>query len=127
MIVHGTELLLILEKIGRSHFKRGTAASILGNASVIVAISNWTANLALDVVTALDLVVPVGRHSEVKRVLDRIAAYSPAPEEPSVWVARDPEKLLPRGSPGCCPTSWRPCCCRASTRKRSRGTRWSPT
>ena len=41
----------------------------------------------------VDLVVPVGRHSEVKRALDRIAAYSPAPEEPSVWVTRDPEKL----------------------------------
>ena len=59
IIVYGTELLLIQEKITRSRFKRGTAGSIIGNAAVIVAISNWTANLALDVVTALDVVVPV--------------------------------------------------------------------
>jgi phosphatidyl-myo-inositol dimannoside synthase len=59
VIVHGTELLLIQEKIRRSEFKRGTAVSIIGNAAVIVANSNWTANLALDVLTALDLVVPV--------------------------------------------------------------------
>jgi phosphatidylinositol alpha-1,6-mannosyltransferase len=59
LIIHGTELLLIQEKIRRSEFKRGTAVSILGNAAVIVANSNWTANLALDVLTWLDLVVPV--------------------------------------------------------------------
>ncbi|HEY3219948.1 MAG TPA: glycosyltransferase family 4 protein [Gemmatimonadales bacterium] len=59
LIVYGTELLLLQEKIGRSRFKRGTAGSMIGNAAVIVAISNWTANLALDVVTALDVVVPV--------------------------------------------------------------------
>jgi len=59
IIVYGTELLLIQEKIARSRFKRRTAGSIIGNAAVIVAISNWTANLALDVVTALDVVVPV--------------------------------------------------------------------
>jgi len=40
----------------RQHVPYG---SIIGNAAVIVAISNWTANLALDVVTALDVVVPV--------------------------------------------------------------------
>ena len=59
LIVYGTELLLIQEKIRRSRFKRGSAGSIIGNAAVIVAISNWTANLALDVLTTLDLVVPV--------------------------------------------------------------------
>jgi glycosyltransferase involved in cell wall biosynthesis len=59
IVVYGTELLLIQEKILRSRFKRGTAGSVIGNASVLVAISNWTANLALDVLTALDLVVPV--------------------------------------------------------------------
>ena len=59
VVVHGTELLLIQEKIQRSRFKRGTAGAIIGNASVIVANSNWTANLALDVLTALDVVVPV--------------------------------------------------------------------
>ncbi|HYX80768.1 MAG TPA: glycosyltransferase, partial [Gemmatimonadales bacterium] len=59
VIVHGTELLLLQEKITRSSFKRASGARILGNAAVIVANSNWTANLALDVVTALDAVVPV--------------------------------------------------------------------
>lgn len=59
VITYGTELLLLQEKIARSNMKQRTAAAILGNASVIVAISNYTANLALDVVTALDLVVPV--------------------------------------------------------------------
>lgn len=41
----------------------------------------------------VDLVIPVRRHGEVKRLLDLIGGYSPAPEEPSVWVAQDPEKL----------------------------------
>jgi phosphatidylinositol alpha-1,6-mannosyltransferase len=59
VFVHGTELLLLQEKIARSAFKVGTATRILGNAAVLVAPSNYTANLALDVVTALDLVVPV--------------------------------------------------------------------
>lgn len=59
VFVHGTELLLLQEKIARSTFKTGTATRILGNAAVLVAPSNYTANLALDVVTALDLVVPV--------------------------------------------------------------------
>ena len=59
VIVHGTELLLIQEKIRRSSFKRGTAGGIIGNAAVIVANSNWTANVALDVLTELDVVVPV--------------------------------------------------------------------
>ena len=59
VIVYGTELLLIQEKIRRSRFKRGTAASIIGNAAVVVAISRWTADLALDVLAMLDLRVPV--------------------------------------------------------------------
>ena len=59
VIVHGTELLLIQEKIRRSRFKRGTAGGIIGHAAVIVANSNWTANLALDILTELDVVVPV--------------------------------------------------------------------
>jgi hypothetical protein len=41
----------------------------------------------------VDLVVPVGRHGEVKTVLEGIAGYSPAPDEPSVWVAEDREQL----------------------------------
>jgi glycosyltransferase involved in cell wall biosynthesis len=59
VFLHGTELLLIQDKIQRSRFKRGTAGSIIGHAAVLVANSNWTANLALDILTALDLVVPV--------------------------------------------------------------------
>ncbi|HKC38850.1 MAG TPA: glycosyltransferase family 4 protein [Gemmatimonadales bacterium] len=59
LIVYGSELLLIQEKIRRSRFKRGTAASIIGNAAVVVAISRWTADLALDVLAMLDLRVPV--------------------------------------------------------------------
>jgi len=59
VIVYGTELLLIQEKIRRSRFKRRTAGSIIGQAAVIVAISRWTADLARDVLGTLDLAVPV--------------------------------------------------------------------
>jgi glycosyltransferase involved in cell wall biosynthesis len=59
VIVYGTELLLIDAKIRRSRFKRRTAASMLGNAAVIVAISRWTADLARDVLGLLDLTVPI--------------------------------------------------------------------
>ncbi|MGH7530565.1 MAG: glycosyltransferase family 4 protein [Gemmatimonadales bacterium] len=53
VIVYGTELLLLDAKIRRSRFKRGTAASLLGHAAVVVAISRWTADLARDVLRAL--------------------------------------------------------------------------
>ena len=59
VIVYGTELLLIQEKIRRSRFKRGTARSMLGNARVLVAISRWTADLAREVLEMLDLHAPV--------------------------------------------------------------------
>jgi glycosyltransferase involved in cell wall biosynthesis len=59
VVVYGTELLLIQEKIRRSRFKRGTAGSILGKAQVLVAISDWTANLAREVLGMVDLAVPV--------------------------------------------------------------------
>ena len=59
VIVHGTELLLIEEKIRRSRFKRRTAGSILGKAAVIVANSGWTGDLARNVLGTLDLEVPV--------------------------------------------------------------------
>jgi len=59
IIVYGTELLLIQEKIRRSRFKRGTAGSIVGKARVLVAISDWTAELAREVLGMLDLHVPV--------------------------------------------------------------------
>jgi len=54
VIVYGTELLLLDAKIRRSAFKRGTAASILGNAAVVVAISRYTATLARNVLELLD-------------------------------------------------------------------------
>lgn len=66
VIVYGTELLLLDAKIRRSAFKRRTAAGLLGHASVVVAISRWTADLARAVLEALgrrDLpveVVPLG-------------------------------------------------------------------
>ena len=59
VIVYGTELLLIDAKIRRSRFKRRTAGGILGKAAVIVAISRWTAQLARDVLGALDLTIPI--------------------------------------------------------------------
>jgi phosphatidylinositol alpha-1,6-mannosyltransferase len=59
VIVYGTELLLIDAKIRRSRFKRRTAGSILGKAAVIVAISRWTADLARDVLSTLELEIPV--------------------------------------------------------------------
>jgi phosphatidylinositol alpha-1,6-mannosyltransferase len=54
VIVYGTELLLLDAKIRRSRFKRGTAASILGNAAVVVAISRYTADLARGVLGLLN-------------------------------------------------------------------------
>jgi phosphatidylinositol alpha-1,6-mannosyltransferase len=54
VIVYGTELLLLDAKIRRSRFKRGTAATILGNAAVVVAISRYTADLARGVLGLLD-------------------------------------------------------------------------
>jgi phosphatidylinositol alpha-1,6-mannosyltransferase len=59
VVLHGTELLLIEEKIQRSRFKRRTAGRILGNAAVLVANSHWTADLARQLLVTLELDVPV--------------------------------------------------------------------
>jgi phosphatidylinositol alpha-1,6-mannosyltransferase len=59
VVLHGTELLLIEEKIRRSGFKRRTAGAIIGRAAVLVAISKWTADLARSVLEQLGLEVPV--------------------------------------------------------------------
>ena len=59
IVTYGTELLLIEEKIRRSRFKRGTAAGMLGQAAVIVAISRWTADLARRVLEQLELEIPI--------------------------------------------------------------------
>lgn len=45
----------------------------------------------------VDLVVPVGRHGEVKAVLEGIRGYSPAPEMPDPTAARgDVARLIER-------------------------------
>ncbi len=53
VIVHGTELLLLQAKMGRSRFKWWTARQLLGGAAVVVANSRWTADLARSVLSAL--------------------------------------------------------------------------
>jgi phosphatidyl-myo-inositol dimannoside synthase len=68
VVVHGTELLLLGAKIRRSRFKRWTAGALVANATVLVANSRWTGDLAQDVYQLLgrpDLaarvqVVPLG-------------------------------------------------------------------
>jgi phosphatidylinositol alpha-1,6-mannosyltransferase len=59
VIVYGTELLLIDAKIRRSRFKRRTAGGLLRKAAVIVAISEWTAGVAREVLGLLELDVPI--------------------------------------------------------------------
>jgi phosphatidylinositol alpha-1,6-mannosyltransferase len=54
VVVHGTELLLLDAKLRRSAIKRWTAARLLADATVIVAISTWTADLARTVLGALE-------------------------------------------------------------------------
>ncbi len=41
----------------------------------------------------VDLVIPVSKHDEVKAALDRVHGFSPAPDEPSVWLPDDPRTL----------------------------------
>ena len=53
VIAYGTELLLLDAKIDRSAFKRWSARQLLGNAAVVVAISEWTASLARNVLQRL--------------------------------------------------------------------------
>jgi phosphatidylinositol alpha-1,6-mannosyltransferase len=54
VILHGTELLLLEAKMGRSRFRRWTARELLGGAAVVVANSRWTAERARAVLAALD-------------------------------------------------------------------------
>jgi len=56
LFVYGTELLLLDAKIRRSAFKRWTARHLLGGASVVVAISRWTAELAREVLASVGCV-----------------------------------------------------------------------
>jgi phosphatidylinositol alpha-1,6-mannosyltransferase len=46
VVVHGTELLLLDAKIRRSRFKRWTAGGLVARATVLVANSAWTGDLA---------------------------------------------------------------------------------
>ena len=62
VIAYGTELLLLDAKIDRSAFKRWTAGQLLGQAAVVVAISEWTASLARTVLERL------GRHGLARAV-----------------------------------------------------------
>jgi phosphatidylinositol alpha-1,6-mannosyltransferase len=72
VIAYGTELLLLDAKIHRSAFKRWSARQLLGNAAVVVAISEWTATLARSVLERLGChalargvqVVPLGTTPE---------------------------------------------------------------
>ena len=54
VVVHGTELLLLGHKIGKSRFKRVTASALVMGATVLVANSTWTASLARRVYERLD-------------------------------------------------------------------------
>ncbi len=75
VIAYGTELLLLDAKIHRSAFKRWSARQLIGNAAVVVAISEWTATLARRVLERLGCdalargvqVVPLGTTPEYFR------------------------------------------------------------
>lgn len=54
VVVHGTELLLLDHKIGKSRFKRWTASGLVTGATVLAANSTWTAGLARRIYERLD-------------------------------------------------------------------------
>jgi phosphatidylinositol alpha-1,6-mannosyltransferase len=68
LVLYGTELLLLQHRLARFGLKRGVARSLLGAAAAIVAISRWTRDLCVEVLTQLGLeevgpivrVVPLG-------------------------------------------------------------------
>jgi phosphatidylinositol alpha-1,6-mannosyltransferase len=68
VVVHGTELLLLEQRIRRNLLKRWTGRRLLGDAAVIVANSEWTAlraravlgTLGLDAAAARGRTVPLG-------------------------------------------------------------------
>jgi phosphatidylinositol alpha-1,6-mannosyltransferase len=61
VVVYGTDLLLLDASIRRSAIKRRTTRLLLGGAAVIVAISDWTAELGRHVLGTLDLPADGGR------------------------------------------------------------------
>ena len=54
ILLYGSELLLLQHRLRTSRRKRWPARLILGNAAVLVAISDWTRRLCLEVLGALD-------------------------------------------------------------------------
>jgi phosphatidylinositol alpha-1,6-mannosyltransferase len=75
IVLYGTELLLLQHRLSRFGLKRGVARSLLGAAAVMVAISRWTRDLCVEVLTELGLeemapvvrVVPLGTDPAVFR------------------------------------------------------------
>ena len=65
VVVYGTDLLLLDANIRRSALKRVTTRALLGGASVIVAISDWTAEWCRNVLRTLDLPADGGRIRKV--------------------------------------------------------------
>jgi phosphatidylinositol alpha-1,6-mannosyltransferase len=65
ILLHGSDLLILQHEIHRSALKRRTAHALLGAASALVAISDWTRGLALSVLRELEL--PLG-DERVRRV-----------------------------------------------------------
>ena len=63
--VYGTDLLLLDSQIRSSMLKRRTTRALLGGAAVIVAISEWTAELCRNVLATLDLPADGGRIRKV--------------------------------------------------------------
>jgi phosphatidylinositol alpha-1,6-mannosyltransferase len=75
IVLYGTELLLLQQRLSRFGLKRAVARSLLGSAVVLVVISRWTRDLCLEVLTELGLeemapdvrVVPLGTDPSVFR------------------------------------------------------------
>jgi phosphatidylinositol alpha-1,6-mannosyltransferase len=75
VVLYGTELLLLQHRLARVGLKRTIARAILGRAVVTVAISRWTRDLCVEVLTELGLnraasavrVVPLGTDPAVFR------------------------------------------------------------
>jgi phosphatidylinositol alpha-1,6-mannosyltransferase len=75
VIVYGGDLLALQHQVHRSPMRRRTAATLLGSASVIVAVSAWTRDLLLGLLVDLGLdasrvpirIVPLGADPDVFR------------------------------------------------------------
>jgi phosphatidyl-myo-inositol dimannoside synthase len=55
VILHGGDLLILRRQIGESRLKRVTARALLGNASVLVTNSSWTANQCRGLLETLEI------------------------------------------------------------------------